>query len=162
MGNQLRQRKPMNKGTGFKRKTLERVRHPATPVPMHLRRKASFDRCQDVVPVTKPKANHLVSKAYRMAVCTLPCAHCGIQGHSQPCHADQHKGMSLKTDDRTCWPGCGAHGTEPGCHHLLGSTGTYPREERREIEARYARQTRATILAAGLWPKRLPLMQESP
>lgn len=54
----------------------------------------------------RPKLQTWRSEAYRRLVASLPCAHCGLAGYSNACHADQGKGMGIKSDDRTCWPGC--------------------------------------------------------
>jgi hypothetical protein len=107
-----------------------------------------------------PKENRIECEEYRAIVRTLPCMHCGIFGYTQFCHGDQGKGMGLKTDDRTGWPGCGPHDHRPGCHHLIGTSGTFAKETRRELEADYARRTRAEVLRLGLWPKNLPLWDE--
>lgn len=105
------------------------------------------------------KENPLTSEAYRTLVRAMPCMHCGHPPRSQFCHSDQGKGIGLKTDDRRSWPGCGPHDGQPGCHWLIGTSGRIPKAERRELENRYAAQTRAAILAAGKWPKNLPLYQ---
>ena len=107
------------------------------------------------------KDNPLRCEAYRTLVRAMPCMHCGYPPRSQFCHGDQGKGMGLKTDDRTGWPGCGPHDGMPGCHWLLGTSGRIPKAERRDLEARYAARTRAAILAAGEWPKNLPLWNEA-
>jgi hypothetical protein len=109
-----------------------------------------------------PKEQVLESAAYENLVRAMPCAHCGQPPRSQFCHTDMGKGLGIKTDVRRGWPGCGPHGHEPGCHWLLGTSGRIPRAQRRELEARYAAQTRAAILAAGKWPKSLPLFTEQP
>jgi hypothetical protein len=57
--------------------------------------------------------------------------------------------MGMKTDCPRGWPGCGPHGSSMGCHYLIGSTGTYSRDERRLMESRYAARARAEILKAG-------------
>lgn len=95
-------------------------------------------------------------EGYKALVRQLPCAHCGIVGFTQFCHSDQGKGIGIKTDSRRGWPGCGPHGNSAGCHHLIGSTGTFTREQRRTLEDRYAAETRTKILAAGQWPETLP------
>ena len=99
-----------------------------------------------------PKENPVRSEKYRRIVAALPCAHCGQQGWIQAAHADEGKGMGIKSDDRTCYPAC------VQCHALLGSSGTYNREERRAFESRYGRETRAKIFKAGLWPRGLEYM----
>lgn len=105
-------------------------------------------------PVEKEGA--LQSEAYARLVRLMPCAHCGRAAPSQHCHADAGKGMGIKTDTRRSFPGCGPHGDDPGCHWLLGTSGRIPREERRALEERYGRETRAAIRAAGQWPSTLP------
>lgn len=134
------------------------------PAPAPLRRverSGVIARCSDVL-VAVPKEQVLESAAYENLVRAMPCAHCGWPPRSQFCHADLGKGLGIKTDVRRGWPGCGPHNHEPGCHWLLGSSGRIPREQRRELEARYGAQTRAAILAAGTWPKSLPLFTEQP
>jgi hypothetical protein len=42
----------------------------------------------------------------------------------------------------------------------VGSSGHYPKERRRLLEAIYARWTREQILQAGLWPSALPPLDE--
>ncbi|HBH39420.1 MAG TPA: hypothetical protein DDX06_13680 [Curvibacter sp.] len=108
------------------------------------------------------KENPLTCEAYRELVRAMPCMHCGRGPRSQFCHGDQGKGMGLKTDDRTGWPGCGPDlaTNAPGCHWLIGTSGQIPKEERRALEKKYAAQTRAAVLASGKWPKNLPLWKE--
>jgi hypothetical protein len=144
------------KRTGFK----PRVYDPPPPAPARaLVQPVNYARisANDAV-VTVDKENPLVSEAYRELVRAMPCAHCGRPPRSQFCHADMGKGAGLKTDDRRGWPGCGPHGDhQPGCHWLVGTSGRIPKAERRALEERYGAQTRAAILAAGKWPKNLPL-----
>lgn len=103
--------------------------------------------------VSFPKENALQHLGYINLVRALPCAHCFKLPRSQFCHTDLGKGRGIKTDCRRGWPGCAA------CHELIGSTGKLGKAERRRIEALYAAETRAKIIAAGKWPKRLPLWQ---
>jgi hypothetical protein len=91
------------------------------------------------------KARPWRSEAYRRRVASLPCAHCGIEGRSQAAHGDAGKGMGLKACDSTCYPLCGPVPGDPGCHWLIGTSGSYSREERRELEAKYAEMTRNTL-----------------
>ena len=107
-------------------------------------------------PTPIPKENAITSPAYQSAVRRLPCIRCGIQGFTQFCHSDEGKGMAIKTDDRRGWPGCGPHGTEPGCHWYVGTSGNLKQSERRALEADYAARTRAMVEAKGEWPARLP------
>lgn len=105
-------------------------------------------------PVRISKEVPLQHEGYFNLVRAMPCAHCGRAPRSQFCHADMGKGAGLKTDCRRGWPGCAT------CHYLVGSTGTFKRAERRELEERYGTQTRRAIVAAGLWPARLPRWAE--
>ena len=106
------------------------------------------------VPV--PKGRFLRSETYRRWVAALDCAHCGIADQSNACHADQGKGMSLKTCDSTVWPGCVTRPGRVGCHDTIGATGQIAREARRDLEAEYGRATREAARAAGMWPKGWP------
>lgn len=147
----------MLRRTGFKRKEYQ----PAPPAPLRpLARQVIYARISANDPAQPvAKENPLVCEPYRALVRAMPCAHCGRPPRSQFCHADQGKGMGLKTDDRRGWPGCGpdlATGA-PGCHWLIGTSGRYGKDERRRLEDLYAARTRAAIVAAGKWPKGLPL-----
>jgi hypothetical protein len=107
----------------------------------------------DAAPVVMPKSAPCRSEAYRRLVAALPCIVCGRPGPSQAAHADQGKGMAIKSDDRTCYPACATLPGRASCHDLIGSGGLYTRDERRVVERVYGARTRATILALGLWPK---------
>lgn len=147
------------KRTGFARKTY--TPPPAAPL-RALTRPVNYGST-DYRANCRPKERPIVSEAYRDLVRAMPCMHCGRQPRSQFCHADQGKGMGMKTDDRRGWPGCGpdlATG-EPGCHWLVGTSGRIPKEQRRELEALYGAQTRAAIIKAGKWPKNVPLWRET-
>lgn len=123
------------------------VSRPAT-------RRSTFAGTTTAGAVEKDKP--LRSEAYRRLVAALPCWMCHIEGHSQAAHADKGKGLSLKADDRTCFPACGPHDGLVGCHYTIGSTGTLTRDERRALEEQASQETRAAILAAGTWPATLP------
>lgn len=103
-----------------------------------------------------PKEEILESAAYEKVVRQLPCDRCGIIGFSQFCHSDEGKGMGLKTDVRRGWPGCGPRPGEPGCHYYVGTSGSMPREDKREFEAEASARTRAKVREMGMWPLRLP------
>ena len=149
------------KRTPFKRKTpaaytkAERV----APVLARLTVKVNMPRVSDEV-VTLNKEAPARSEAYRRLVAALPCAHCGIVGHSQAAHADAGKGAHIKSDDRTCYPACAPRPGEIGCHSLIGATGSMTRDQRRALEADYAASTRKTIFESGHWPKNLPKLDE--
>ena len=143
------------KRTGFARKgppprpakTLETY----TPRPRAAAVAVADTRTRMVVPV--PKREYLRDEFYRRWVASLPCAHCGIEGYSQAAHGDQGKGMGIKSSDDTCYPACGPHldflGMVQGCHALLGSTGTFTKQQRRDMERQYAQQTRALWAQKG-------------
>jgi hypothetical protein len=148
-------RTPMKRGKGFKSK-----RHDAPAVPRE-------DRPMALYPATRrgtyggtvsgqaiDKDRPVRSEAYRRLVAAMPCADCGIPGPSQAAHANQGKGLSLKTDDRTCFPLC------PRCHRLHDQGAVGSREMRRDHEAQWGAQTRAAIRAAGQWPASVPEWKE--
>lgn len=144
--------------SGFRRPVYERVPTVHRPIPPDQRRNASMKPSRGHESIEKENA--VRSEAYRRLVAAMPCAHCGIEGHSQAAHADQGKGGHIKSDDRTCYPACAPRVGQQGCHALIGMTGSMPREERRELEQAYARQTRAEIINRGLWPATLPRWTE--
>jgi len=147
----------------MKRSGFARPRYVTAPPapPKRLERCGAPVRIDPAAPVTpRPKHPQVCSEAYRALVRQLPCARCGHVGATQFCHADLGKGLGYKTDDRLGWAGCGPHDGTMGCHHLVGSSGHYPRDRRRVLEALYARWTREQILQLGLWPAELPLWEE--
>lgn len=111
---------------------------------------------QIVVPIEKENA--LQHEGYMNLVRAMKCAHCGRPPRSEFCHSDQGKGKGLKTDCRRGWPGCkdDLSSNREGCHTLIGSRGVFTQAQRRLLEDKYAAQTRAAIVTAGAWPKRLP------
>jgi hypothetical protein len=151
----MKQRKPMNRGTGFARKVPERK--PRAPlVPPAEPSRAVLRMVDHRARLTvMPKENPVQSEAYMRVVRQLPCMHCGHPAPSQFCHSDEGKGAGIKSDCREGWPGCGPRIGEPGCHHLVGTQRIYPKQERRRIEADMATRTRARIKQLGLWPASL-------
>ena len=108
--------------------------------------------------VPLPKGQYLRSEKYRRFVASLDCAHCGIAGLSNACHADQNKGMGLKACDSTVWPGCVSRpGGRVGCHELIGGTGLFTKSQRRTLEHVYGKATQDEAKASGQWPKGWPL-----
>lgn len=79
-----------------------------------------------------PKVPKVRSEPYRRYIASLPCYRCGIHGYSQAAHADEGKGMGLKTDDLTVYPLCGPRWQETGCHEFVGRKMT--RADRRGFE----------------------------
>ena len=92
-----------------------------------------------------PKDLRIRSESYRRLVAALPCAHCGAFGFSQAAHGDEGKGLGIKACDSTCYPACGPRPGIPGCHWLIGTSGAFSRAERRQLERRYASETRAAL-----------------
>lgn len=112
-------------------------------------------------PVVVEKDDPLRSEPYRRLVAAMDCIHCGKRGPSQCAHADSAgKGMALKPDDRESFPACATSPGRAGCHDIIGSTGYFTKDQRRALEKEYARRTREAIMAAGTWPKELPLWLE--
>lgn len=153
-------RTPMSRGQGFRRAPPPEKRDRSAEFASYTAPKAACrmaDTC-DRLTVSVPKecviAEH---EGYMNLVRAMACAHCGRPPRSQFCHADEGKGVGAKTDCRRGWPGCGDSYGRRGCHSILGSSGLLGKDMRRLLESKYAAQTRAAILAAGDWPKSLPL-----
>jgi hypothetical protein len=104
--------------------------------------------------VEVPKEEPLQHQGYINRVRAMACIRCKRPPRSQFCHSDEGKGAGIKSDCRNGWPGCAA------CHYAVGTERIYPKNERRRLEAEYAKKTRDAIRAAGLWPKRLPLWRD--
>lgn len=103
-----------------------------------------------------PKEDILRSEAYRRLVAAMPCWNCKASPPTQAAHPNNGKGMALKTDDRRCFPLC------PQCHGRWDQGGERLKQARRVLEDAAERDTRAAILAAGTWPKNLPMWKEEP
>lgn len=102
--------------------------------------------------ITVEKERIVRSKEYRMAVASLPCIHCGIEGASQCAHANVGKGLGRKVTDLETFPLC--HEGANGCHVAFDSTRLLPGGRAAHVEAgrRWAAQTRRKIKDAGRWP----------
>jgi hypothetical protein len=100
-----------------------------------------------------PKCKPVRSEAYRRAVASLSCVHCGRMG-CQCAHANTGKGMALKACDLESFPLC------PACHRAFDQEALFSKEDRRRIEPQWAAATRAAVEAAGTWPKRLAKCKE--
>lgn len=114
----------------------------------------------EVVAVAKEEP--LRSEAYRRLVAAMPCAHCHKPRRSQLAHENEGKGKAQKLDDRRAMPLCADEFGMEGCHtqfdqYRLINGG---REAHVALGRKYAAQTRAAILEAGIWPKNLPLLAE--
>lgn len=105
-----------------------------------------------------PKVPKVRSEPYRRYVASLPCYRCGIHGYSQAAHADDGKGMGLKTDDLTCYPLCGPHHSVgmfmlPGCHDYVGRH--MLRDDRRGFEQAGAAWAQAELIRQSQEDKKL-------
>lgn len=88
------------------------------------------------------------NRAYRMAVASLACVHCGIDGYSQCAHANGHlfsKGLGLKADDRDSFPLCCTRVGIPGCHWLFDHHQLLPADEVEAEVRRWISWTRAAV-----------------
>ena len=110
--------------------------------------------------VAVPKTAPIQHMGYMAAVRKLACYRCKVVGLTQFAHADEGKGMGIKTDCRLGWPGCGPGWGAPGCHWIVGTSGTYGKAHRREFEETAGRLTRAEIRNLGQWPTNLPAWAE--
>lgn len=146
---QIKERKPWGR----------RTYTPAASVPGRLTRPVVYGTCTGV-PI--PKKNVATSPAYENAVRDLGyCVRCGRKCRPQFCHRDEGKGVGIKTDVREGWAGCGPGPWGQGCHYIVGMSGTLTKEQRRAEDLRLGVLTRAAVMAAGTWPKRLPIWRES-
>lgn len=139
--------------------------HPGASWPFPSREDRSAEFASHVMPAPAPavmvadlrartpmvidKERPLECEPYRRYVAALPCWMCHIEGYTQCAHADEGKGMGLKSDDRGCFPLCGPHPdrslVRPGCHWDVGTGGIYTREQRRDIEARAGADTQQRL-----------------
>lgn len=124
---------------------------PSPPVRPATRR-ASYAAPVQMVAV--PKENAIQHADYMDIVRGLPCIRCGRAPRNQFCHADEGKGMGIKTDCRLGWAGCAS------CHHLIGTSGTFDRDTKRRMERDYGWRTREKVILGGLWPKKLPMWRD--
>lgn len=106
--------------------------------------------------VSLPKNAPVRSNAYLRLVAALPCAVCKRAGPSQAAHANEGKGMAIKSDDRTAFPACADGPGRVGCHAQIDQ-GAYSRDARRIIERQAAHETRTYFVRTGLWPAGLPM-----
>ena len=108
------------------------------------------------------KESPLRSEAYRRAVASLPCIHCGIEGYSQCAHANTGKGKSMKADDRCAMPLCCTRPGIEGCHAAFDQYRLLPggREAHHAQGRAWAKKTRNQIQESGQWPVNLPMWRE--
>jgi hypothetical protein len=105
--------------------------------------------------VARPKENVVQSEPYRRLVAAMPCRNCGVQGHSQAAH-EPPSGKAIKQDDRGCFALCctRAGGIE-GCHPRFDRYELFNHAKTHRMAKQWGAETRAEILDAGLWPKKV-------
>ena len=148
----------LTRRTPMKRTSWPRRVAPATPVaPVQpLARPANYASATGHATALKKDAPAR-SEAYRRIVAAMPCANCGIAGYSQHAHANEGKGMGIKTDDRAGFPLCAPRPGIEGCHARFDQYRLLPggRDAHAAAGEEWAARTRAAILKAGQWPKNL-------
>lgn len=87
-----------------------------------------------------PKDAPVRDRAYRRLVAALPCIHCGRPGRSQAAHGPA-MGKGIKASDADLFPLCADEPGEIGCHTKFDRYVLFPREQRREVAARWAAET---------------------
>lgn len=153
-------RTPMKRRTPLRSKPKHQPAVEREPRPMALSpatRRGTYQGSTNGQAVEKENASQ--HRGYMDAVKGLGyCMRCGCQfpQYILPdfCHRNMGKGKGIKTDVREGWPGCRS------CHTVIDSGGL-PREIRRLEELELGRLTRAAVLAAGTWPKNLPLWRNT-
>lgn len=103
-----------------------------------------------------PKPQTVRSEAYRRAVASLACIHCGRPGPTQAAHPSTGRGGAMKTDDRRCFPLCAPRIGDMGCHARFDQGALFPKQVRREVEQEWTRRTQLLLLTNGLWPAGVP------
>lgn len=114
---------------GFRRPLLERKRTVHTPGTG----RGVMARCADTV-VARPKEDPVRCEAYLRYVAAMPCWLCGAVDRSQAAHSDEGKGLGIKAGDDRAFPLCCDQPDQPGCHHAMGTAGTFTRDVRRRME----------------------------
>lgn len=143
----------MLRRTGFTPKVYQPP--PAGPLRPLVRRPSYA--CNDVV-VTVPKENPLRSEPYRRLVAAGACKACGILGFSQAAHIPPD-GHGIKQDDRQTFALCCTRPGIAGCHVEFDQFRMFSRADAVVQGLCWAQQTRQEIIAAGLWPARLPRLE---
>jgi len=129
--------------TGFKRKPVlarQAKQVDCTPTPRPVARAAvSLPPARAV-----PKVRRHDSEAWRLAVASLPCMRCGVEGRTQCAHRNEGKGMARKTDDALTAALCDE------CHSEIDQGRDLTREERRSRIDAAILKTIAELARRGL------------
>ena len=154
----LARRTPMKRSAWPRRRAGVSPETPVAPAPpvKRLARPANYAPATGHATAVKKDAPAR-SEAYRRIVAEMPCAACGIAGYSQHAHANEGKGMGIKTDDRAGFPLCAPRPGIEGCHARFDQYRLLPggRDAHAAAGEEWAARTRAAILKAGQWPKNL-------
>lgn len=143
------------------RSTFKRpVYTPPPKAPLRPATRRAQYRTSDAVVAAIPKTEPARSEPYRRLVAAMPCKACGIWNWSQAAHVPPD-GRGIKQDDRLTFPLCATRLGITGCHVEFDNWRIFLRAAAVEQGMRWALQTQAEILAAGLWPKKLPKWTES-
>ena len=155
----LTRRTPMKRSAWPRRRAGVSPETPVAPAPpvTRLARPANYAPATGHATALKKDAPAR-SEAYRRIVAAMPCANCGIAGYSQHAHANEGKGMGIKTDDRAGFPLCAPRPGIEGCHAAFDQYRLLAggRDGHAAAGERWAAQTRAAVERAGKWPERLP------
>ena len=84
------------------------------------------------------------SEKLRRAVASLPCQHCGRDGHTQAAHRNESKGMGLKTSDALLAALC------VNCHRELDQGKYMSKAERRDMWNRACILTYQALVESGV------------
>ena len=93
------------------------------------------------------------SRPLRMAIATLPCAHCLIEGISQCAHSNswEHgKGRGLKASDAASFPLCATTPGRVGCHEKFDQYKLCTKAEMADMTARFIAWTFIKLIEARL------------
>ena len=139
----------MLRRTGFVRKTLER-KPPSLPRPI---RQTAKTVIIDTVAASPKEPPPVRDKRYRELVASLECYHCRIWQQSQAAHPNTGKTKGKKLSDLLVFPMCTVGGRD--CHGKFDRYELIKRAEMPAYERKAYVWTVKTLLARGLWPKRL-------
>lgn len=141
----LRNRKPMNRGIGFKKPELmSKPERTLTPIRQDVRHGQSA-----TLPVETPKHSYVRSPALMRLYGTIPCQVYGCHV-LETCGAHSNwgwgKGRGIKADDNRCASMCMAH------HHEIDQGHRMSDDEKRRIWFSAHVRTVQLLVADNKWP----------
>lgn len=152
----LSRRAPM-KRTGFARKLplMAVAERPPRAMPTVDPSRFRLPRPVSGDVVAVPKATYIRSKSLREAYRLIPCQSCGADDGTVVCaHANESwagKGMGIKASDDRSASLCFT------CHARLDQGSDMTRDERRAFWLAAHMKTIPALVAAGHWPKHIPV-----